>query len=33
MRELAMRRHLPIATLDKDLRKAAQKAGVAIYQP
>ncbi len=30
--ELATRRHLPIATLDKDLRKAAQKAGVAIYQ-
>ncbi|MHB8849256.1 MAG: type II toxin-antitoxin system VapC family toxin [Burkholderiales bacterium] len=29
--ELAMRRNLPLATLDKDLRKAASKAGVPIY--
>jgi predicted nucleic acid-binding protein len=29
--ELARRRNLPIATLDKDLRKAAKKAGVPIY--
>ena len=29
--ELARRLALPIATLDKDLRKAAKKAGVAIY--
>lgn len=29
--ELALRRSLPIATLDQDLRKAAQKAGAAIY--
>ncbi len=29
--ELARRRNLPIATLDKDLRKAAQKASVSIY--
>ena len=29
--ELARRRNLPIATLDKDLRKAAKKAGVAVY--
>ena len=29
--ELARRLGLPIATLDKDLRKAAKKAGVAIY--
>lgn len=29
--ELARRRNVPIATLDKDLRKAAKKAGVPIY--
>jgi predicted nucleic acid-binding protein len=29
--ELARRLSLPIATLDKDLRKAARKAGVPIY--
>lgn len=29
--ELAHRRSLPLATLDKDLRKAALKAGVPIY--
>ena len=29
--ELARRHQLPLATLDKDLRKAARKAGVAIY--
>lgn len=29
--ELAIREGLPIATLDKDLRKAAIKAGVVIY--
>ncbi|MET3107765.1 putative nucleic acid-binding protein [Oxalobacteraceae bacterium GrIS 2.11] len=29
--ELALRKNLPVATLDKDLRKAAKKAGVAIY--
>lgn len=29
--ELARRKQLPIATLDKDLRKAAKKAGVEIY--
>lgn len=29
--ELAKRRGLPLATLDKDLRKAAQKAGVPIF--
>lgn len=29
--ELARRCQLPIATLDKDLRKAASKAGVGIY--
>ncbi|TAK92442.1 MAG: PIN domain-containing protein [Burkholderiaceae bacterium] len=29
--ELARRKQLPIATLDKDLRKAAKKAGVAVY--
>ena len=29
--ELARRRNAPIATLDKDLRKAAKKAGVPIY--
>ncbi len=29
--ELARRRNLPLATLDKDLRKAAKKAGVPIY--
>ena len=29
--ELARRLSLPIATLDKDLRKAARKAGVSIY--
>lgn len=30
--ELALRKNIPIATLDKDLCKAAKKAGVAIYQ-
>jgi predicted nucleic acid-binding protein len=29
--ELARRRNFPIATLDKDLRKAAKKSGVPIY--
>jgi predicted nucleic acid-binding protein len=29
--ELARRRNMPLATLDKDLRKAAKKAGVPIY--
>jgi len=29
--ELAIRKSIPIATLDKDLRKAAKKAGVAVY--
>ena len=29
--ELARRRDAPIATLDKDLRKAAKKAGVPVY--
>jgi predicted nucleic acid-binding protein len=29
--ELARRRQLPVATLDRDLRKAARKAGVAVY--
>lgn len=29
--ELAIRRNLPVATLDKDLRKAASKAGLPIY--
>ena len=29
--ELARRRNLPLATLDKDLRKASKKAGVPIY--
>ncbi|MFI4939692.1 MAG: type II toxin-antitoxin system VapC family toxin [Burkholderiales bacterium] len=29
--ELSRRLNLPIATLDKDLRKAAKKAGVSIY--
>ena len=29
--ELARRRKLPLATLDKSLRKAAKKAGVAVY--
>jgi predicted nucleic acid-binding protein len=29
--ELARRRNLPIATLDKDLRKAAKKSGVPLY--
>lgn len=29
--ELARRRSVPIATLDKDLRKAARKAGVPVY--
>lgn len=29
--ELSKRRNLPIATLDRDFRKAAKKAGVAIY--
>ncbi|MBA3508140.1 MAG: type II toxin-antitoxin system VapC family toxin [Betaproteobacteria bacterium] len=29
--ELARRRNLSIATLDKDFRKAAKKAGVAVY--
>ena len=29
--ELARRRNVPIATLDKDLRKAARKAGVPVF--
>ena len=29
--ELARRRNLPLATLDKDLRKASKKSGVPIY--
>ena len=29
--ELAIRKNIPIATLDKDLRKAAKKTGVALY--
>ena len=29
--ELARRRNMPLATLDKDLRKALKKAGVLIY--
>jgi predicted nucleic acid-binding protein len=29
--ELARRNSIPIATLDKDLRKAAKKAGVTVY--
>ena len=29
--ELARRRNMPLATLDKDLRKASKKAGVPIY--
>jgi len=29
--ELAVRRNLPIATLDKDLRKAAKRASVPIH--
>ena len=29
--ELARRRNMPFATLDKDLRKASKKAGVPIY--
>jgi len=29
--ELARRRNAPIATVDKDLRKAARKAGVPVY--
>lgn len=29
--ELARRTHRPLATLDKDLRKAAKKIGVAVY--
>jgi predicted nucleic acid-binding protein len=29
--ELARRRNLPWATLDKDLRKASKRAGVPIY--
>jgi len=28
--DLAVRRHLPLATLDEELRKAAKKAGVAL---
>ncbi len=31
--ELALRRDLPIATLDEKLKNAAKKAGVAIYRP
>ena len=31
--ELAIRKGLPLATLDKDLRAAAQQESVAIYQP
>jgi predicted nucleic acid-binding protein len=29
--ELATRQELPLATLDQDLRKAAKRAGVAIF--
>jgi predicted nucleic acid-binding protein len=28
--ELALRRHLPLATLDKDLRRAASEAGAQL---
>jgi predicted nucleic acid-binding protein len=31
--ELAMRRGLPMATLDRDLKSAASKLGVELYQP
>ncbi|MEI6730806.1 MAG: type II toxin-antitoxin system VapC family toxin [Pseudomonadota bacterium] len=31
--ELAIRKNLPIATLDDELRKAAQKAGVELLEP
>jgi predicted nucleic acid-binding protein len=31
--ELAMRRGLPLATLDKELKSAASKVGVKLYQP
>jgi predicted nucleic acid-binding protein len=31
--ELAMRRRLPLASLDSDLKKAAQAVGVTIYTP
>jgi predicted nucleic acid-binding protein len=31
--ELAMRRGLPMATLDKELKSAASKVGVELYQP
>ena len=31
--ELAMRLHLPLATLDDDLQKAAKSSGVGIYYP
>jgi len=31
--ELAIRRGLPLATLDKDLEKAARASGVSIYTP
>jgi predicted nucleic acid-binding protein len=31
--ELAIRKGLPLATLDEDLQKAAQAAGVDLFQP
>jgi predicted nucleic acid-binding protein len=31
--ELAMRKGLPLATLDEDLQKAARTAGVELFQP
>jgi predicted nucleic acid-binding protein len=31
--ELALRKGLPLASLDKDLNKAALRAGVALVQP
>ena len=31
--ELAIRKGLPLATLDEDLQKAAQAAGVGLFQP
>lgn len=31
--ELAMRKTLPIATLDDELRKAARAAGIELFQP
>ena len=31
--EVAIRQGLPLATLDEDLKKAAQNAGVELFQP